>query len=497
MKRMLSRAASLFVLMIFLCVNTFPVSAASEYKSWLQSDSRWGSKVLGSSGDTMSKIGCVVTSMAMLVVHSGSKSESSFNPGTLCDYLSNNGGFSSDGDIYWGAVTGLVSSFTFQGSAKFSKYTQSNITSEIKDYISQGYYIILSVNNDAHWVAVDTISNGQVLMMDPAQNSTNKLFDRYNASGITQARLYKGKNKPAAITTTPTTNNYLTGHYKTTSALNLRASYSTSSSVLLTIPKDETVVVMRIYDDEWGQIEYKNKTGWIYLEYTTYTESSYSYKKGSYKCNASSGVYMRNGIGTDKGTVCLVPYNGQVTVSSVSNNWGKATYNSKSGWICMEYLTYVPETTTKVTTTVTKPTTTTTVTAVTTTAKATTAKTTTVTEPVTKVTTTAKTTTVTKTVTNVTTAKATTATVKVTAAKTTVTAAATTAATVTTDSSTLPIRGDINRDGQCTKEDLVILNRYLAVPYTVTMYDKYVMDVNGDSYINKMDAVYLIRKIKL
>lgn len=95
------------ILFVFMFCNTLTAYSAGSYKTWLQYDSRWGSKTLGSCGDTMSEIGCAVTSIAMLVVHSGSKSESSFNPGTLCDYLSKNGGFDSYGNIYWGAVTGL------------------------------------------------------------------------------------------------------------------------------------------------------------------------------------------------------------------------------------------------------------------------------------------------------------------------------------------------------------------------------------------------------
>ncbi len=432
------------ILFVFMFCNTLTAYSAGSYKTWLQYDSRWGSKTLGSCGDTMSEIGCAVTSIAMLVVHSGSKSESSFNPGTLCDYLSKNGGFDSYGNIYWGAVTGMVSSFTFEKRASFSSSTKSTITKEINNYINQGYYIILSVNNDAHWVAVDTVSNGEVLMMDPAQNSTNKLFSRYDASGIYQARLYKGKNAPNKTPgSTPSSTQYKTGHYKTTDALNLRASYSTSSNVLLTIPKGKTIVVTRVHNNEWGQVEYNGKTGWIYLEYTAYTESSYSYKLGTYKCHAATGVYMRSGIGTDKASVCLIPFNSKVTISSVSNNWGKATYNSKTGWICMEYLTYMsaPAVTTKVTTSASPKTTTTTL----------------------------KTT--------------------VTTTKATTTTAATTA--------TLPLKGDINRDSKFTSEDLIILNRYLANPYSLSIYDEYVMDINEDSLINELDAVYLLKKIKL
>lgn len=442
MVRKFNKIIASFIAVIFMFCTSFTVFAADGYKDWTQGDSRWGNKTLGSCGDTMAEIGCAVTSIAILVVHSGSKSESSFNPGTLCDYLSKNGGFDNYGNVYWGAVSGLVPNFTFEKKASFSSNTKSSITNELKSYINQGYYIVMSVKYDGHWIAIDTIKNGEVYMIDPAQNKTDKLFDYYDAAGMLQVRLYKGKNLPSKIDdTSVTTPKYLTGHYITTDALNLRQSYSTSSNVLLTIPKSTTVVVTRVYNNEWGQVEYKDKTGWIYLEYTKYTESSYSYKTGNYKVNSSTGVYMRSGIGGQNSTVCLVPYNAVVNISSVSANWGKAAYNSKSGWICMEYLNYSGSASTQATTTQ-KVTTTTTV--------KTTVKTTTTTKPV------------------------------------------TTAVTTTTN----PLKkGDVNLDGKINKTDLICLNRYLAKPYETDFPTSYNMDVNNDKIIDERDAVYLFKKI--
>lgn len=446
---MVKKISSFFVaatVTLFIFLSSLVVSGADTYKTWLQSDSRWGSKALGSCGDTMAEIGCAVTSVAIQVVHSGCKSESSFNPGTLVDYLSSNGGFDSEGNLYWGAVTGLVSNFTFEKRAYFSSQTKASITSELASYINQGYYIVMSVRNDCHWIAIDTIKDGVVYMMDPAQNKTDKLFDYYDVSGMLQVRLYKGKNTPAKVDGTAATTTYLTGHYKTTDPLNLRSSYSTSSSILLTIPAGKTVVVTRVYNNQWGEVEYNGKSGWICLDYTQYTESSYTYKTGTYKCNVSSGVNMRSGIGSDKAQVCLVPYNATVTISSVKNNWGKATYNSKSGYICMEYLTYV-STTATTTTTTTKATTTTT--------------------------------------------KATTTTTKV---STTTTTTTTTTAPVTT---TLPtIKGDINRDGIIDNDDVLALNVYINNPYELNIIEIYIFDVNSDNAVNEFDAVYLMKEIR-
>ena len=441
MVKKISRIFTAMTVTVFIFLSSLAVSGADNYKSWLQSDSRWGNKTLGSCGDTMAEIGCAVTSIAMQVVHSGCKSESEFNPGTLVDYLSKNGGFDSYGNLYWGAVTGMVSNFTFEKRAYFSSQTKSGITQELASYINQGYYIVMSVKYDGHWIAIDTIKNGVVYMLDPAQNKSNNLFDYYDVNGMLQVRLYKGKNTPEKVEINET--KYLTGHYQTTDALNLRKSYSTSSDVLLTIPSGKTVVVTRVYNNQWGETEYNGKTGWIFLEYTKYTESSYTYKTGYYKCNATTGVNMRNGIGTDKTIVCLIPNGASVTISSVTANWGKAKYGSKSGYVCMEYMKYVSPVTTAA-------------------PKTTTATTTT------KITT--------------------------TSVKTTTTTTTSCITTVTT----LPpiIKGDINRDGKIDNEDVLVLNIYFNKPYELEFIEKYIFDVNNDNEINNLDVVYLMKIIR-
>lgn len=74
-------------------------------------------------------------------------------------------------EMYIGAaVSGLVPNFTFEKKASFSSNTKSSITNELKSYINQGYYIVMSVKYDGHWIAIDTIKNGEVYMIDPAQN---------------------------------------------------------------------------------------------------------------------------------------------------------------------------------------------------------------------------------------------------------------------------------------------------------------------------------------
>ena len=141
---------------------SFPtVSAASatgEYRTWLQTDSRWGSMQLGTSGKTMASIGCAATTLSKLIVHSGAATEDKFDPGVLCTYMSANGGFDSVGNIYWGKITGLIPNFTFEGYKTIQATTLSGKAQEIQSYIDQGYYLGVYVKYNGQWVAVDYVS---------------------------------------------------------------------------------------------------------------------------------------------------------------------------------------------------------------------------------------------------------------------------------------------------------------------------------------------------
>ena len=96
MKRLLS-----FVLILVMAVGftlTPAAADANEYRSWRQSDPRWGAVTFGAS-DTLSRSGCAITSVAILMVHAGAVSSDSsvFNPGIFCNWLKANGGVTAQG----------------------------------------------------------------------------------------------------------------------------------------------------------------------------------------------------------------------------------------------------------------------------------------------------------------------------------------------------------------------------------------------------------------
>ena len=339
------------------------IYATDYYKAWCQSDAEWGSVYLGKSGQNMSQIGCAVTAVAMLVVHSESRSESTFNPGILCEYLSSNGGFDSRGNIYWGVVNGLVNEFTFEKSVTFSGTTQAQKALELHNYMLLGYYAVVSVKYSGHWVAIDSVNGNTVLMMDPATNKNINLFDTYDNDGIAHIKLFKG------VASTGAEQKKL-GKYITTSDLNLRISSGTYYTKIDLIPEATEVDVVNI-SGNWGQVFYNGKSGWICLDYAqlisetettvtttvttetlppTTTIPSTDYKYGEYRVTANSGLYYRSGPGISNTAYGILPYGTLVNVKGIINDWGNISYNSYDAWISLEYAEFIGADETTITT---------------------------------------------------------------------------------------------------------------------------------------------------
>lgn len=338
------------------------VYAASSYKDWSQSDPEWANMYLGQSGENMSQIGCAVTAVAMLVVHSRSRAENTFNPGILCGYLSANGGFDSGGNIYWGAVTGLVNEFTFEKSVLFKGTTQAEKAAELQNYMSMGYYAVICVKYGGHWVAVDRVSGSTVYIMDPSSAKYTNLFEAYDNDGITHIKLFKGIASTGAAVKKA-------GTYVTDDTINLRANAGTYYTSIDTIPSGTEIQVTDI-SGNWGKILYNGKIGWICLDYASLTEETPTaettvpvtetpsdYIKGMYMVTSNSGLYYRSGPGTENTSYGLLSYGTYVVVNEVNGNWGNIDYNGYDAWICLDYAQYISpiETTVTETTTETTP----------------------------------------------------------------------------------------------------------------------------------------------
>lgn len=338
--------------------DTLTISAASTtgaYKYWKQSDPRWADYSLGSCGDTMKSIGCAVTSVAILMAQSGAMDDTDFNPGVLCKFLSSNGGFDGYGNIYWGAATKLAPSFTFSGGGALYG-SQAEKTNAIQNYLNQGYSVMVSVKNYGHWVAIDSVSNGVVYMIDPANTKSNELFSVYAPSGVTNVRLFRNTNKSVPAVTTPVVTapvetttvttaseteteavSYSVGDYVLTDEVNLRKGADTSYSSFGTIPEGTNLSVSEVQSG-WGKTSFNGNSGWISLDYAKFVSETKSFSTGTYI--TFNDLNLRCGIGTSFDVSAIIPKGCEISVTDISAGWGKVSFEGNDGWICLDFAEY-------------------------------------------------------------------------------------------------------------------------------------------------------------
>ena len=140
----------------------------------------------------------------------------------------------------------------------------------------------------------------------------------------------------ASASTVPSA--YETGIYSLNENMRFREQPSLDAAIITVIPKGTVVVADRI-SAEWGHITYQGREGWMSLDYSTLVGSTESrYAIGQYRTNAvlnfrSSPVIADNNI---QGTI---PSGTVLTVSEISDTWGKTVYNGRTGWMSLEYCT--------------------------------------------------------------------------------------------------------------------------------------------------------------
>ena len=88
-------------------------------------------------------------------------------------------------------------------------------------------------------------------------------------------------------------------------------------------------------------------------------------------------------------------------------------------------------------------------------------------------------------------ATTTTTTTTTTSVTTTETTTTTLITTVTTEATTHKVSGDVNKDGETTMADAVIVQKYLLNIYVV--FDRNTIDVNGDNKVNVFDFIFIKR----
>ncbi len=155
---------------------------STDYTTWRQGDPAWGNTALGDV-HTMAGSGCLVSSIATLMCHSGAYNPASLNPGSLRDWLDAKGYISHSSDRYQDALLsfGLITKYSsprfyFVNQTFFSTSTPlTDVVSKINNLLNQGYYVIARVKNSGHFVAVANTISGDARLYDPGAASKSLL----------------------------------------------------------------------------------------------------------------------------------------------------------------------------------------------------------------------------------------------------------------------------------------------------------------------------------
>jgi hypothetical protein len=126
---------------------------------YLQRDERWKNDTIRS-GETLAKMGCTVSSLAMALEHYGV----SFTPGTLNEALNANGGYTRRGWLQWIAVTKISGRKAWV--EVLAKPTHHDIDSALMAH--QPVLAKVFINRVIpHWVLLVAKDGHDYLMRDP------------------------------------------------------------------------------------------------------------------------------------------------------------------------------------------------------------------------------------------------------------------------------------------------------------------------------------------
>ena len=170
---------------------------SGEYVNWRQAGQSWSNIKIGNTNSTLGQIGCLVTSISILIEKSGCNTTiSPFNPGTFLEALNKNNAFDGSGNLQYAGVTRAVPNFSYVGNVNLRGKSRTEKLALITQYFNQGYYLAIEVKGatpgNQHWVAVTGVNGNNVIMVDPASNQTD-MWSAYEWSKSSQFNYFKAE----------------------------------------------------------------------------------------------------------------------------------------------------------------------------------------------------------------------------------------------------------------------------------------------------------------
>ena len=169
--------------------------SSGEIATWKQKGREWSNIRIGNTNKTIGDVGCLVTSVSILIKKSGvpTKDIYPFNPGTFVTALNNVYGF--DGaNLQYGPISKVVPGFVYQDRVMLKGKTKQEKLSIIRKYQESGYYLAAEVagatETSQHWVAIDNVVGDKIYMLDPGSEATD-MWAQYDWNLTTQFVYFK------------------------------------------------------------------------------------------------------------------------------------------------------------------------------------------------------------------------------------------------------------------------------------------------------------------
>lgn len=158
-----------------------------------QADPRWGDDELGPTASTMGEAGCAVSSAAMVLAFYGQD----IDPGRLNTFLSDNGGYTPQGWLYWEKAADFHPGLARHAYEDLPSYFL------IDSNLERGNPVIIRIrlpNGITHFVVIVGKAGFDYLIQDPASGGANGVYPlRSLAPHIEALRYYERLSPPTVL----------------------------------------------------------------------------------------------------------------------------------------------------------------------------------------------------------------------------------------------------------------------------------------------------------
>ncbi len=175
----------------------YGLNNTGDFINWRQAGQSWSNIRIGNTSSTIGNIGCLVTSIAILIEKSGANTTIvPFNPGTFVEALNSNGGFDEKGNLIYAPINKVVPNFRYVGNVNLRGKTRAEKLELIKQYLNLGFHITVEVKGatpgNQHWVAILGVDGNNVNIVDPASDKTD-LWSAYEWNKSSQFNYFKAE----------------------------------------------------------------------------------------------------------------------------------------------------------------------------------------------------------------------------------------------------------------------------------------------------------------